>query len=545
MLDDCRAAANYDQGLFSLTVPTGGGKTLSSLAFALDHAIKHKLDRVIYVIPFTSIVEQTAGVFRKALKDYEAILEHHSNFDAEKLPWTDDYEARNGAEKLRLATQNWDRPIIITTAVQFFESLFANRPGRCRKLHNIARSVVILDEAQTLPLKLLRPCLAALNELQRGYNTSIVLCTATQPALTKDAGLKAVEALECPREIIRPDRNLYHRLKRVKAVQGGTMNDDALIKAMRSVESALCIINNRRHARELFEGLEKAGVEGARHLTTAITAAHRGQVLDEIRKDLKDKKPVRLVSTSLIEAGVDISFAAVWRAWAGLDQIAQAAGRCNRENELGEEGGLLTIFEPEAGEGRKPPPELKQFAETARRVLRDHDDPLSQEAVAHYFRELLWLKSGDQHNKPVQLDDVVVGEDPSKIRGLMKAFEESGSDLNFRFADIARAFQMIENTMVPVIIPEIEGLPGIGAPDSLIGRLRDMDKAGGAARLVQPYLVQIPRQARAALMVTPAAEIIQPDRFGDQFVLLTNDHIYSASSGLDWDDPTYRKLNIM
>ncbi len=540
VLDDCRAAAHCDQGLFSLTVPTGGGKTLSSLAFALDHAIKHNLDRVIYVIPFTSIVEQTAQVFRKALKADDAILEHHSGFDAEKPPWADDYEARDGAEKLRLATQNWDRPIIITTAVQFFESLFANRPGRCRKLHNIARSVVILDEAQTLPTKLLRPCLAALNELQRGYNTSIVLCTATQPALTKDAGLKAVEALTCPCEIISPDRNLYHRLKRVRTVQGGTMNDDALIKAMGSVESALCIVNNRRHARELFEGFEEANIGGARHLTTAMTAAHRGQVLEEIRKDLKDKKPVALVSTSLIEAGVDISFAAVWRAWAGLDQIAQAAGRCNRENELGDQGGLLTIFEPEDGEGRKPPPELKQFAKTARRVLQDHDDPLSQEAVAHYFRELLWLKSGDQHNKPPQLDDVKVGEDPSKINGIMKAFEESGPGLNFRFADIARAFQMIENTMVPVIIKEIEGLPGVGAPACLIGRLRGMDKTRGVARLLQPHLVQVPRQARAALVAEHAAEIIQPDRFGDQFVLLINNDIYSANSGLDWDDLTYR-----
>jgi CRISPR-associated endonuclease/helicase Cas3 len=216
VLLDCRAAANEPTGLFSLTVPTGGGKTLSSLAFALDHAIKHELDRIIYVIPFTSIVEQTAGEFRKALSDDDAILEHHSAFDEGAVRADKDLVEKDGTEKIRLARQNWDRPIVVTTAVQFFESLFANRRSPCRKLHNIARSVVVLDEAQTLPLKLLRPCLAALNELARGYRTSVVLCTATQPALTKDAGLKAPEALVAVREIIKPGRNLYGRLQRVR-----------------------------------------------------------------------------------------------------------------------------------------------------------------------------------------------------------------------------------------------------------------------------------------------------------------------------------------
>lgn len=536
VLGDCRTAAGYGQDLFSLTVPTGGGKTLSSLAFALDHAIRHDLDRVIYVIPFTSVVEQTAAVFRNALDDDKAILEHHSAFDSEKLPG----ETNEGElEKLRLAAQNWDRPIIVTTAVQFFESLFANKPSRCRKLHNIARSVVILDEAQTMPLKLFRPCLAALNELKRGYNTSIVLCTATQPAVTRRAGLKAVEALEDVKEIIAPDRNLYTRLKRVRSEQAGVMTDDDLVEALGSVGSGLCIVNNRRHARELFQRLEKAGIGGERHLTTAMTAAHRRIVLDEIRQRLTDRKPVRLVSTSLIEAGVDISFSAVWRAWAGLDQVAQAAGRCNRENELGPEGGFLTIFEPEEGEGRNPPSELKQFADTARDVLRDHDDPLSEQAVAAYFRELLWRRSGADSGKPTRLDNVEVGE--RRINGIMAAIKQTAPRMNFCFADIAQAFRMIDSLLVPVIIPEAVEHPGASA--RLLERLRYVERPGGIARELQLHLVQVPRLARIEMIQLGLAETINQENFGDQFVVLGAEaarNLYHRKTGLDWDNLSYR-----
>jgi len=258
VLADCRAAAiDNAPGCFTLTVPTGGGKTLSSLAFALDHAIKHGLDRVIYVIPFTSIVEQTAREFRDALKDDDAILEHHSAFDFDTLEQNKE-DKQDGAAQIRRAAENWDRPIIVTTAVQFFESLFANRTSRCRKLHNIARSVIVLDEAQTLPVPLLRPSLAALQELVRGYGSSVVLCTATQPAVTKAACRQACSAtppaefLEAPVEIIKPGRKLFERLKRVRWSDGGTISDDDIVAAIANVESGLVIVNNRRHARELF-----------------------------------------------------------------------------------------------------------------------------------------------------------------------------------------------------------------------------------------------------------------------------------------------------
>jgi CRISPR-associated endonuclease/helicase Cas3 len=342
---DCRAAAASAPGLFTLTVPAGGGKTLSSLVFALDHAAHHAglFDRVIYVIPLTSIIDQTAEVFRSALGNADVILEHHSAFEDEKLERRLAKEDNYSKERLRLATQNWDRPIVVTTAVQFFESLFANSPKLCRKLHNIARSVIVLDEAQTLPIKLVRPCVAALKELARGYGCSVVFCTATQPALTKKK-FREVSTSSPPaemlddanvREIIQPGRNLYGRLQRVRAKSTDTMSDEALVQTVGVTAQGLVIVNNRRHARELFDAMRKAGLEGARHLTTAMTAAHRQHALSVIRAELELKRPVRLVSTSLIEAGVDISFATVWRASAGLDQIVQAAGRCNRNCELG------------------------------------------------------------------------------------------------------------------------------------------------------------------------------------------------------------------
>ena len=408
----------------------------------------------------------------------------------------------------------------------------------CRKLHNIARSVIVLDEVQTLPLPVLRPCLAALNEMARGYGSSIVLCTATQPALTREAGLKAPEALIKVREIVPAERELYTRLKRVRAERVGTLSDDQLIEQIAKVEQGLIIVNNRRHARELFEKLHTSGMPGARHLTTAMTAAHRQQVLADIRLDLSARLPVRLVSTSLIEAGVDISFEAVWRAWAGLDQIAQAAGRCNRNGELGIDGGRLTIFEPEAVEGRKPPRELELNAATAMRVLdrKAGVDPLSPEAVAAYFAELLWTKDDGHHI--AALDCKKVGE--REIEGIMKATRESGQGLNFCFADIAQAFRIIDDTMVPVIIAATAH-PVAGAPANTINALRHAKSIGGIACHLQRHIVQIPRSARGQLIAAKAAVVIRQQDFGDQFVLLTNDDIY-RDMGLDWSDLTFRTI---
>ncbi|MFT4267996.1 MAG: CRISPR-associated endonuclease Cas3'', partial [Xenophilus sp.] len=260
ILRHVRRQATLDPGLFSLTVPTGGGKTLASLAFALDHAIVHGLRRVIFVIPFTSIVEQNAAVFRKALGPLgeAAVLEHHSAF-VQADPPRDDPERYQSLEKLKLAMENWDAPIVVTTAVQFFESLFAAKPSQCRKLHNIAGSVVVLDEAQTMPLKLLRPCVAAIDELARNYRSSVVLCTATQPALEAPAfegGLTGV------RELAPEPPRLFKQLERVRVRHLGVLSDEALAGHMRSREQVLCIVNNRRHARAVYQAM--ADLPGAR-----------------------------------------------------------------------------------------------------------------------------------------------------------------------------------------------------------------------------------------------------------------------------------------
>ena len=256
ILRHAHGMADQSPGVFTLTVPTGGGKTLASLAFALEHALRHDLRRVIYVIPYMSIVEQTAAVFRDALADAgggeaDFVIEHHSSIDEEQVA------QREGADKLQLAMENWDAPVVVTTAVQFFESLFANRPSRCRKLHNIARSVVVLDEAQTLPIGYLRPCVAALDELARNWRTSIVLCTATQPALS-DGQFR--DGFANTRELAPDPPSLYQALKRTRIRHLGTLDDANLAERLRRSPQVLCIVNTRRHARELFEML--AGSEG-------------------------------------------------------------------------------------------------------------------------------------------------------------------------------------------------------------------------------------------------------------------------------------------
>ena len=372
VLNHVRSKASSPQGLFTLTVPTGGGKTLTSLAFALEHAVRHGFTRVIYVIPFTSIVEQTASVFRGALRNDDDdpgsfLVEHHSAFDEDLIG------NREAKDKLRLSMENWDAPIIVTTAVQFFESLFANRPSRCRKLHNIANSVVILDEAQTLPLKLLRPCVTALDELARNWQSSIVLCTATQPSLSASDGFPG--GFDRLQELAPDPKRLYRTLKRTRICQRGKMDDARLAEQLRQSPQALCIVNTRRHARELYEKIGNS--DGACHLTTAMCARHRSEVLEDVRLRLKGGEPVRLVATSLVEAGVDIDFPVVWRAEAGLESIVQAAGRCNREGRASVAD--VFVFEPAEAEGRKPPPEIAQFAAAARGVMWRHRDPLSLE----------------------------------------------------------------------------------------------------------------------------------------------------------------------
>jgi len=518
ILAHARGQAMKAPGLFSLTVPTGGGKTLTSLAFALDHARKHGLKRIIYVIPFTSIVEQTADVFRKALGDDDAVLEHHASFD-----WDGLNDPQEG-ERLKLAAQNWDRPIIVTTAVQFFESLYANRTSKCRKLHRLANAVIILDEAQTLPLRLLRPCLAALKELARGYGASVVFCTATQPALIKEDGFPADEGLarDDVREIAPDPPALYTALRRVQVSDAAGMLDDAALAGkIAAQEQVLAILNNRRHVRALYDVL--ADFPGATLLTTLMTAAHRRKVLQNVRDALTNGRPVRLVATSLIEAGVDVDFPQVWREVAGIDSIAQAAGRCNREGTRAR--GDVYVFR--SSEDFKPPADLKQFAEIGAEIMASHADPLSLAAVRDYFRQLYWDRGAEA------LDCVSVGS----VRGIMKALANSGNQMDFPFADIAHAFRIIEQASVPLIIQGGDW----GIPEDMLKGFHHRPHAGPLARDFQPFQVQIPQYQRAQLLQAGAAEIWRESEFGEQFVLLTNERLYDATAGFSADDPELLK----
>ncbi len=513
VLDHSRKQALLSPGLFSLTVPTGGGKTLTSMAFALDHAIAHSKThqqrRIIYVIPFTSIIEQNANVFRDVFKTLgdDIVLEHHSAFDDKKFDGREETK-----DKLKLAMENWDSPIVVTTAVQFFESLFADRTSKCRKLHNISGSVIILDEAQMLPLKLLRPTMAAIDELARNYKCSIVLCTATQPALLHSDAFR--NGFKNVREIAPDPLQLYADLDRVTARHIGIQTDEQLAEVIDDNDQILVIVNNRRHAHALFDLI--GDDESHYHLTTLMCAMHRRQVLDEIRERLKSGSHCKVISTSLIEAGVDVDFPKVMRAEAGLDSVAQAAGRCNREGRRSKEASEVLIFtSPEW----KAPPELDQYAASLRYVMRNYGgDLLSLEAIQAYFKDVYWRK--DQEG----------GLDTKK---LLKTHRDHGADFTFPFQTIASEYRIIESYMQPIIIAYDK------KAEKLIEALWHVEFVGDIARKLQQYVVQVPQQAFIALQTAGAISVIREEQFGDQFWTLINRNLYNEDAGLSWDDPYF------
>ncbi|MCB1511396.1 MAG: CRISPR-associated endonuclease Cas3'', partial [Hyphomicrobiaceae bacterium] len=390
VLAHVRSKAVETPGLFTLTVPTGGGKTLASLGFALDHATAHGHGRIIYAIPFTSIIDQTARIFRDVLGGCDDIvLEHHSAIDEEQLHNRADRSSRN---KLKLAMEDWAAPVVVTTNVQLFESLFAARPSRARKLHNIAKSVIILDEAQTIPRGLLIPCMRALEELSRNYGCTIVLCTATQPALDKaklDHGLPL-----SGRELAPDPVRLSKALRRADIKRVGDMTNADLIGELRGQAQCLVIVNSRKHAYEFYQDAIAAQLEGVTHLTTRQCAAHRRHILNDVRMRLKgDGQPCRVIATSLIEAGVDVDFPRVWRAEAGLDQIIQAAGRCNREGRRNRSDSIVAVFSaPDYG----TPAEIRGLIGDMGRAACAVDDLMTLDAIEKYFEEVYWRLGADR-----------------------------------------------------------------------------------------------------------------------------------------------------
>ncbi len=416
--DSCISSADGPQGVYRLTVPTGGGKTRSGMAFALRHAVKHGLDRVIFAIPYTSIIDQTADVYRGIFGDGN-VLEHHSQID---YPENMSEEESEAELRRQLAAENWDAPIIVTTTVQLFESLFGNKTSRCRKLHNIARSVIVLDEVQTLPVGLLTPILNVLKELADHYGVTVVLSTATQPAFSGESPyLKGFKPE--PFEIVPDPGRYFDALKRVDyEVADEPWSWERVADEMRKHDQALCVLNSRKDALTLFGAL---GDSNALHLSTLLCPAHRRVVLSEIRRRLSEGEPCRVVSTQVVEAGVDLDFPVVLRAMGPLDRIVQAAGRCNREGMLPGLGKVL-IFEPEDGSMPKGP--YAAAVSEARIILSESDVNLHEPSVFDRFFRRLWQDCN---------------LDTGKI-------QENRERLNYRY--VGDTFKMIDEATVPIVV---------------------------------------------------------------------------------------------
>ena len=520
ILSHTRARARTEQGLFTLTVPTGGGKTLASLAFALDHAKQHGLERIVYAIPFTSIIDQTAAIFREVLGE-NVVLEHHSSIDEERIANEDREHRREAADKLKLAMEDWAAPVVVTTNVQLFESLHSNRPSRCRKLHNLANCVIVLDEAQTIPLPVLRPCLDALDELARNYGASIVLCTATQPAVAAPDFPGGLD-LGPERELAPNPARLHQDLKRVRIEQLGEKTDDELIAALGETTQGLMIVNSRKHALALYRKAVECGLDGIIHLTTRQYAAHRRRILDDVRERLKDGAPCRLIATSLVEAGVDLDFPRVWRAEAGLDQIAQAAGRCNREGRRLREESVVGVFRSAE---HKPPREIAQLAGDMGRMMGKHADLLSPDAMRDYFGEVYWRKGE-------ALDRHKVGESWLLSRSARGPYPSP----SFNYRTVAEKFRMIESGMAPVIVAR-ENEPREAPAREVLAALRGGLPPGAAARRLQSFIVQVPPKARDLLLRNGHVRFVEG--FGDQFVVMENGSLYGKDTGLLWENAEY------
>jgi CRISPR-associated endonuclease/helicase Cas3 len=505
LFDRCLTAARGKPGFFTLTVPTGGGKTLSGMAFALAHARAHNLRRVIVVIPYLSIIEQNAATYRAILDpdDQGLLVEHHSG----TVGCSDENSDRSAVElETELATENWDAPVIVTTSVQFIESLFANRPSACRKLHNVARSVVVLDEVQTLPTHLLAPLLSVCRELKEHYGTSFVFSTATQPAFRRSAGLPdgfaEAETVEIAGSEIEID-HLFHALDRVKYERLGTLDWNAVAAKVVAESRALCVVNTRGHAFTLWELIRDALPAEQRdsvfHLSSALCAEHRSDILGRvgspqngsIRHRLLAGLPCRVVSTQVVEAGVDLDFPAVLRAMAPLDSIVQAAGRCNREGKLPDKG-RVGVFSPE--NGGTPPGVYKTATGQTAAFLAGFDlehRPLLSAHFADYFGALFNTVDTDYARRR----ECGIQEDRECLR----------------FREVARKAKVITDDTMAVVVPYRNG-------EEIIREIRERDRVAGRPRFdrqdmrrLQRYMVNLRRKDFLLLESNRAVTALLPN----------------------------------
>ena len=488
----CVHVANESQGIFSLSVPTGGGKTLSSLAFGLTHAIKHDLDRIIYVIPFMSIIEQNADVFRSAV-GADQVVEHHSSIDEEAT-----------TSKSRLASENWDAPIVVTTSVQFFESLFAAKSSRCRKLHNITKSVVILDEAQLVPVEYLAPILETMQLLVDHYQVSFVISTATQPAFgerivdgKRFAGLKSIKEIMGKNDDV---EKLYSSLKRVHVQLPEALHSvsswEEIAGELKQHKQILCVVSDRKSCRELYDLMP----EGTFHLSALMCGQHRSETIEQIKQKLRNDEPVKVISTQLVEAGVDMDFPVVYRALAGLDSIAQAAGRCNREGKLAELGKVIVFNAPK----QAPMGILRKAADTTRSIFSVNlEDPLAYKLFEKYFSELYW--------KANSLD----------VKGIIPLLMPDRQECGVYFRAAADRFRMIDDSLQKTVLVRY------GEGERLIDELKMIGPNRTLMRKLQRYTVNVYNVDFNTMLRQRSIEEVFPNIFA-----LASNEEYSESTGL-------------
>ena len=498
ILKQCMDSAEKAPGMYSLTVPTGGGKTVASLAFALKHAVYTGKRRGIYVIPYTSIIEQNAQVFREILGENN-VLEHHSGITEEE-----EGEQDTKCMRRRLATENWDAPVVVTTAVQFFESLYANRASQCRKLHNIAGSVIIFDEAQMLPIGHLRPCVAAISTLVERFRVTAVLCTATQPVL-EDLICRYAPGMKVQELYPQLEQN-YRRFQRVSYCDRGHISIEEVAGELRQRKQVLCIVNTRKTAQEIFAQLPP---EDSYHLSTLMYPEHRKQVLQTLRTRLQLGLPCRVVSTSLIEAGVDIDFPEVYRELAGLDSLMQAAGRCNREGKRNPEESIVTYFTTQAA----IPPMQRIPVDATKLALDGGKDPGDPGTIRRYFTELRSL-SGET------LD----------ISHAVEYLEKGISGCLLPFRTVAEQFHMIDQKTKTLYIPQ-------NSKSDLWQRLLDGFASREDYRKAGRYSVNVYPQYYQTLV--DAGDIVP---ISEDAAVLINLELYDSRMGLSLKADTGKSL---
>jgi len=527
ILTSCREKAKLKPGFFTLSVPTGAGKTLASMAFALDHALYHGKKRIIMAIPYTSIIEQTASVFKYGTDDKRQIdkgaelfgelnvVEHHSSLDSKS-----EKEGERATLRNKLSCENWDAPIIVTTNVQLFESLAAAKPSKCRKLHNIANSVIILDETQMLPPEFFKSIVKTLEHLVEHFNVTVLLCTATQPALQGKigTGTAVFDGLKDSTELISQDRKTLHKLfKRVRFYLPSDEDQydswNKLSKTLCCYESVLCVVNTRKSARDLHSVMP----HGTMHLSGLMCAEDRSDVISEVKERLKNRQPIRLISTQLIEAGVDIDFPIVFRSYAGIDSIVQAAGRCNREGRL-RSGGKVMIFNSPTSS----PSGLLRKGEDAAHYILDKQEvlELSDDMFERYFKRYY---------------STVTNFDKPDFAELML---KNSRKAEFQFRTYSKNYRMIDNKAQKSIIIPYMSAKSSKSSLTLIEDIENEQMWGVSLfRRLQRFIVTLPGRTFDDMSAKGYVKIIDDGDYG----VLRVPELYRPGTGLILDDPKWEE----